>query len=31
MMVRSYKLKVDAAPKGSAKQLKLMNLGVNYL
>lgn len=27
----SYKLKVEAAEKGSAKQRKLLNLGINYL
>lgn len=33
MVVRlcSYKLKVDACEKGSAKQRKLMDIGVNYL
>ena len=27
----SYKLKVSACEKGSAKERKLMNIGVNYL
>jgi hypothetical protein len=27
----SYKLKVEALEKGSAKQRKLMNVAVNYL
>ncbi|THG97465.1 hypothetical protein EW026_g4541 [Hermanssonia centrifuga] len=29
--VYDYKLKVDASEKGSAKQRKLLNLGINYL
>lgn len=29
--IYDYKLKVDAAPKGSEKQRKLLNLGINYL
>ena len=29
--VDSYKLKVQACEKGSAKQRKLMGVGVNYL
>ncbi|GJE96251.1 inositol hexakisphosphate-domain-containing protein [Phanerochaete sordida] len=29
--IYDYKLKVDAAEKGSAKQRKLLNLGINYL
>ncbi|KAI0768012.1 inositol hexakisphosphate-domain-containing protein [Trametes elegans] len=29
--IYDYKLKVDACEKGSAKQRKLMNIGVNYL
>lgn len=27
----SYKLKVDTSEKGSAKQKRLLNLGINYL
>ncbi|THH28320.1 hypothetical protein EUX98_g5857 [Antrodiella citrinella] len=29
--VYDYKLKVDTSEKGSAKQMKLLNLGINYL
>ncbi|KAJ3520625.1 hypothetical protein NM688_g9135 [Phlebia brevispora] len=29
--IYDYKLKVDACEKGSVKQLKLLNLGINYL